>query len=47
MVTKDRLYSYRTALKSMEISGNNAFKHIKAGTIIFQAETDKFFKRIL
>lgn len=42
MVTKDRLYSYRTALKSMEISGNNAFKHIKAGTILFQVETDKF-----
>lgn len=42
MVTKDRLYSYRTALKSMEISGNNAFKHIKAGAILFKAETDKF-----
>lgn len=42
MVTKDRLYSYRTALKSMEISGNNTFKHMKAGAILFKAETDKF-----
>lgn len=42
MVTKDGLYSYRTALKSMEIAGNNMFKHMKRGVTLFQAETEDF-----
>ena len=42
MVTKDGLYSYRTALKSMEIAGNNMFKHMKRSVTLFQAETEDF-----
>lgn len=42
MVTKDELYSYRTFLKSMEISGSREFKQIKANKILFQVNTDKF-----
>lgn len=42
MVTKDRLHSYQTALKAMEITGSNSFKRMKNGAVLFQAETEQF-----